>query len=80
MPGSLDPSMPIPPHRYAIDISGNGFLHNMVRIVAGTILEVGRGRMAPEQIDRAIESGDRRDAGPTLPPTGLCLTWMRYKD
>lgn len=69
-----------PSHRYAIDISGNGFLHNMVRIIAGTIVEVGRGRIEPEQVNRALTSGDRRDAGPTLPPTGLCLMWMRYGD
>ncbi len=80
IPRSLDASMPISPHRFAIDISGNGFLHNMVRIVAGTIVEVGRGRMEPEQVERAIKSGDRRDAGPTLPPTGLCLMWMKYGD
>lgn len=75
---SVDESPTTNSNRYAIDISGNGFLHNMVRIVAGTIMEVGRGRLEPEQVNRAIESGDRRDAGPTLPPTGLCLMWMKY--
>lgn len=72
------PEASTPPQRFDIDISGSGFLHNMVRIIAGTIVEVGRGRMAPEQVDTALRSGDRRDAGPTLPPTGLCLMWMRY--
>ncbi len=67
-----------PGARVRIDIAGEGFLHNMVRIIAGTLTEVGRGRLAPEAVDQALASGDRRDAGPTLPPTGLCLMWMRY--
>lgn len=69
-----------PGGRVRIDIAGEGFLHNMVRIIAGTLTEIGRGRLAPEAVDRALASGDRRDAGPTLPPTGLCLMWMRYAD
>ncbi len=69
-----------PGERVRIDIAGEGFLHNMVRIIAGTLTEVGRGRFDPDVVDRALASGDRRDAGPTLPPTGLCLMWMRYAD
>lgn len=64
--------------RLRIDISGNGFLWNMVRIIAGTLVEVGRGRLTPDDVAAAIESKDRRKAGPTLPPTGLCLEWVRY--
>lgn len=64
--------------RMRIEVSGNGFLYNMVRIIAGTLVEVGRGRMTPEDVAAAIESRDRRRAGPTLPPTGLCLEWVRY--
>jgi len=64
--------------RVRLDISGNGFLWNMVRIIGGTLLEVGRGRMTAEQVHAALASGDRRGAGPTLPPTGLCLEWIRY--
>ncbi|MBX3376120.1 MAG: tRNA pseudouridine synthase A [Phycisphaeraceae bacterium] len=64
--------------RLRIEVSGNGFLWNMVRIIAGTLVEVGRGRMTPEGVTAAIESRDRRKAGPTLPPTGLCLEWVRY--
>lgn len=66
--------------RLRIEIAGNGFLWNMVRIVAGTLVEVGRGKMLPDDVSKAIESRDRRRAGPTLPPTGLCLEWVRYDD
>lgn len=56
-----------------ITITGNGFLYNMIRIIAGTLLEVGRGRIAPEDIPGIIESCDRSKSGPTLPACGLCL-------
>ncbi|MEM6854091.1 MAG: tRNA pseudouridine synthase A [Planctomycetota bacterium] len=59
-------------------ISGNGFLYNMVRIVAGTLLDVGMGRMPPERIDEILATQNRQIAGPTLPPNGLCLEWIRY--
>lgn len=64
--------------RITIDISGNGFLHNMVRIVAGTLVEMGKGRMGAERVAEALRSGDRTLAGPTLPPTGLRLEWIEY--
>lgn len=64
--------------RVRIDITGSGFLWNMVRIIAGTLSEVGRGRMTPEDVSRALESRRREDAGPTMPPEGLCLEWIRY--
>lgn len=64
--------------RLRIDIAGNGFLWNMVRIIAGTLVDVGRGRLSPGDVTAAIESKDRRLAGPTLPPTGLRLEWIRY--
>jgi tRNA pseudouridine38-40 synthase len=63
-----------------IDISGNGFLYNMVRIIAGTLHEVGRGRIDAAAIPDIIASGNRRRAGPTLPAQGLCLKWIRYRD
>jgi tRNA pseudouridine38-40 synthase len=66
--------------RLRIDISGSGFLYNMVRIIAGTLVEVGRGRINAEDIPAIIESLDRRRSGPTLPPTGLCLEWIEYKN
>jgi tRNA pseudouridine38-40 synthase len=64
--------------RIRIDVSGSGFLYNMVRIIAGTLADVGRGRLGPEDVARVIESRDRRQAGSTMPPEGLCLEWIRY--
>lgn len=64
--------------RVRLDVVGTGFLYNMVRIMAGTIVEAGAGRLRPEAIDDVLRSGDRRNAGPTLGPEGLCLEWIRY--
>jgi tRNA pseudouridine38-40 synthase len=64
----------------SIEVSGGGFLHNMVRIIAGTLVEVGRGRLTGDDIGAALSTGDRRCAGPTLPPTGLCLEWIDYPE
>jgi tRNA pseudouridine38-40 synthase len=61
-----------------IDVSGAGFLWNMVRIIAGTLLEVGRGKFAPDDILEIIESGERRRAGKTLPAHGLFLEWVSF--
>lgn len=61
-----------------IVVSGNGFLYNMVRIIAGTLVEVGRGRFEPSHIQTLFGTPDRSRAGPTLPPQGLCLEWIRY--
>ncbi|MEM9414212.1 MAG: tRNA pseudouridine(38-40) synthase TruA [Planctomycetota bacterium] len=68
------------PHEVHITIQGSGFLYNMVRIIAGTLIEVGRGRFEPQQIGRILETADRTLAGPTLPPQGLCLEWISYGD
>lgn len=56
-----------------IYITGSGFLYNMVRIIAGTLLEVGRGRITPADIPGVIDSLDRSKSGPTLPACGLSL-------
>lgn len=61
-----------------IEISGSGFLHHMVRIISGTLLEAGRGRIEPNQVFQALETRDRTLAGPTMPPDGLCLEWIHY--
>jgi len=61
-----------------IVVEGTGFLYNMVRIIAGTLVEVGRGRFTPDVVDRILQSHDRRQAGPTLPPQGLCLEWIKH--
>ena len=61
-----------------VEVAGSGFLYNMVRIIAGTLVEAGRGKVRPEDIRRALATGDRTAAGPTLPPHGLRLEWVRY--
>lgn len=63
-----------------IDICGNGFLYNMVRIIAGTLIEIGRGRFETEIINKIIESQDRGLAGPTAPPEGLTLVEVFYEN
>ncbi len=67
------------PELLAIDIRGNGFLHNMVRILVGTALDVVRGRLAEGAIARALASGSRRDAGVTAPAEGLYLESLTLK-
>lgn len=60
------------------EIAGNGFLRHMVRSLVGTLVEVGRGRRAPESLAHALTSGDRQQAGPTAPPHGLWLLRVDY--
>ena len=62
------------------EVSANGFLYNMVRILAGTMLEVGSGKLPEDAIARAISSKRRDDAGGTAPPHGLCLWRVQYDD
>jgi tRNA pseudouridine38-40 synthase len=66
--------------RCQLEVVGNGFLYNMVRIIAGTLLEVGRGAIEPRRMPEILAARDRRAAGPTLPPNGLCLMWVRYPE
>jgi tRNA pseudouridine38-40 synthase len=56
-----------------VDVRGDGFLHNMVRIIVGTLVDVARGRLPPGAMARAFVSLDRRDLGVTAPAKGLCL-------
>jgi len=65
--------------RVRIDISGTGFLWNMVRIIAGTLLEVGQHRRELDDVREALATGNRRKAGATLGPQGLCLQWIKYR-
>ena len=60
-------------------IQGNGFLYNMVRIIAGTLIQVGRGQMEPEQVAEIIKKGERKSAGPTAPAKGLTLKVIEYE-
>ncbi len=60
------------------EIAGTGFLYNMVRIMTGTLLDVGKGRKSPEEIPSIIASCNRRLAGPTAPPQGLFLKEVYY--
>ena len=63
-----------------IRVQGNGFLYNMVRIIAGTLLEVGAGRIMPEDIPGIIQSADRQAAGPTAPAKGLVLEKYEFDE
>lgn len=61
-----------------IIVNGNGFLYNMVRIIAGTLIQVGLGRIMPEEIPKIIASKDRSKAGKTAPANGLTLVEIKY--
>ena len=67
----------VSPREIVIRVSGTGFLYNMVRIIAGTLMEAGRGALTPEQIKVILNACDRSKAGPTAPPEGLTL--VRYR-
>lgn len=62
-----------------IRISGNGFLYNMVRIIVGTLIRVGRGFYEPEKVKEILKAKDRKAAGVTAPPHGLILAEIRYE-
>jgi tRNA pseudouridine38-40 synthase len=61
-----------------IDVEGNRFMYNMVRNLAGTLVDIGRGRWEPEAVAGMLESRDRRCAGQLAPPQGLCLMKVYY--
>ena len=65
--------------RIYIELTGNGFLYNMVRIISGTILDVGLGKIKADDIPEIINSGIRERAGRTLPPHGLYLVKVNYE-
>jgi tRNA pseudouridine38-40 synthase len=62
----------------AIDVAGDGFLYNMVRIITGTLVEVGAGKLPVDRISGIIDGCDRRKAGHTAPPQGLYLVEVYY--
>lgn len=63
-----------------ISVTGSGFLYNMVRIIAGTLIDVGQGRFAPEALTAMLEAHDRTMAGQTAPACGLCLVGYEFDD
>ena len=65
-------------NRLVFTCEGDGFLYNMVRAIVGTLVEVGRGKLAPEAVAEILASRDRGRAGPTAPPQGLCLMEVIY--
>lgn len=65
--------------RIFLELTGNGFLYNMVRIIAGTLVDVGMEKIEPEEIPEIIESKKREKAGKTLPPNGLYLLRVMYE-
>ena len=63
---------------WEFEITGNAFLQHMVRIIVGTLLEVGRGKRSPGDVSAILAARDRRRAGKTAPPHGLCLVEVQY--
>ena len=63
-----------------ISVTGNGFLYNMIRIIAGTLMEVGRGKYPPEKVKEMLDACDRSAAGPTAPAKGLMLAGYEICD
>lgn len=61
-----------------LHISGDGFLYNMVRIITGTLVDIGTGKILPEDMKEILEAKDRRKAGHTAPPYGLYLAEVYY--
>lgn len=74
----VEQSQRSPERLMTIRVRGNGFLYNMVRIIAGTLVEVGRGHIRPEEIEGIIAACDRAKAGPTAPARGLRLVEIKY--
>ena len=62
----------------SLDVEGTAFLRNMVRILAGTLVAVGKGKMTPDQVETLLTSGDRTQAGVTAPACGLSLVRVIY--
>ncbi len=63
----------------AIDVEGDGFLHHMVRLIAGTLIDIGRGHWRPEHMADILAARNRAAAGHLAPASGLCLEWIRYR-
>lgn len=70
----------MPNEKIYIELTGNGFLYNMVRIIAGTLVDVGLGKIEPKEIENIIKSKKRENAGKTLQPQGLYLLNVEYEE
>tara|TARA_B100001146_G_scaffold89042_1_gene78946 strand:+ start:1514 stop:2293 length:780 start_codon:yes stop_codon:yes gene_type:complete len=75
---TIDPFPVVDGSLVTIDIEGNGFLRHMVRIIVGTLVDIGTGRRPPESIKHIIQNRDRSEAGPTAPARGLFLVRVNY--
>jgi tRNA pseudouridine38-40 synthase len=64
--------------RLYIEVAADGFLYNMARNIVGTLVDVGRGRIAVKDVNKILRDKDRRAAGPTMPAKGLCLMKVEY--
>ncbi len=67
------------PDVVTIDIEASGFLHHMARIIAGTLVAVGRGHWPPEHTAEILNARNRMAAGHLVPPGGLCLEWIKFR-
>jgi tRNA pseudouridine38-40 synthase len=76
----LDSRIRAEPPLLHYEVQGTGFLYNMVRIITGTLIEVGRGWRAPESIPHLLKGRPREEAGWTVPPEGLTLVEVRYSE
>jgi tRNA pseudouridine38-40 synthase len=66
--------------RITVDVIGGGFLKNMVRVMVGTLVDIGKGRFTPSDIGRLLQGGERKEAGCTAPACGLCLIDVVYPE
>lgn len=71
---------PLKPEEITIRITGNGFLYNMVRIIAGVLIRVGRGFYEPEKVLELLEGRERKKEAVTAPPQGLCIMEIVYEN
>jgi tRNA U38,U39,U40 pseudouridine synthase TruA len=62
-----------------IDVQGDGFLHHMVRLITGTLIDIGRGRWPPEHMAEVLAARNRTAAGHLAPARVLCLEWIKFR-
>lgn len=77
---TIEPEVALGEHSIVVRVTGNAFLHSMVRVVVGSLVEVGLGRRPAAWLGEALEACDRAAAGPTAPAKGLVLWHVEYPD